>query len=467
MKRALVIVLLAACSSVPARDREPFTTWYAQAKARGDLKSLALAWRVEQDPAALAKAAEILRAATYESMVREKILDEQDAVRDLAVAFHLVKDGLDGADRGHVEAVLRRFGERCATYDPGWYRWHVNNWQVRQYALLGIIAVALDDAALFDVADREVRRAIEFQVVGEGAWAEGHAYLAYSASMYLPFFHLARPRFDYFRWGPVVRVHRWSVLSRLPDGRRPNFDDSHLGGFQSYLVPGGLTRWDFDHGAGGVDPVFAYLWFDDARPAPPDVGPTIHFRDAGNLIFRTGWDRDATMLFVLAERGEARTRGWGHEHPDGTSFMLYSRGRWLAIDSGYGNYLTHHRVLGPEHHNRVLVDGQGPGFIMDDVEILELDDAHAVVEARFSGAVLRREFRFGDPVVIVDTCESDREREFTAVVHTLEPGDDAEHSFDWGRFERHRVHRRSARGSRVRFTTTFDLAAGTVTISND
>ncbi|MDX2971669.1 heparinase II/III family protein [Kribbella solani] len=114
------------------------------------------------------------------------------------------------------------------------------------------------------------------------------------------------------------------------------------------------------------------LWYDDTLPpvAPAERTPlSAYFPDLGLVTARTGWDDDATMVSFKAAPGGGhqawelshqldRERGWdtlsaGHHHPDAGSFVLTSRGAFLAVDEGYSN----RKRAGD--HNLILVDGLG------------------------------------------------------------------------------------------------------------
>ena len=113
------------------------------------------------------------------------------------------------------------------------------------------------------------------------------------------------------------------------------------------------------------------LWFDPSvTPEPPDDLPlSRYFPDLGLVVGRTSWADDAAMVSFKAAPGgghkawrssheTARESGWstlnaGHHHPDAGTFVLLGHGSYLAIDEGYSNQKKH------EHHNGVLVDGQG------------------------------------------------------------------------------------------------------------
>ncbi|MEW6219442.1 MAG: heparinase II/III family protein [Thermodesulfobacteriota bacterium] len=111
-----------------------------------------------------------------------------------------------------------------------------------------------------------------------------------------------------------------------------------------------------------------FLAFDPTvAPQPPDDLPTSTlFPDWGVAVMRSGWEPDATYLafksgapggrfrFETARRtGDTQAVGFGHNHPDQNSIMLYSQGLPLALDPGY------QMPKWSRDHNTVIVDGQG------------------------------------------------------------------------------------------------------------
>jgi len=121
-------------------------------------------------------------------------------------------------------------------------------------------------------------------------------------------------------------------------------------------------------------PLFSMLWengFPVEKPTPPTDGdealPTHHyFPDHDAVFWRTSWsDPDATALMVKCgpPEGHAATEHlrqlpeWvmnsGHTHPDAGQFLLWSRGVWLAGDTGYTC------TKWTRDHNSILIDGQG------------------------------------------------------------------------------------------------------------
>jgi hypothetical protein len=164
----------------------------------------------------------------------------------------------------------------------------------------------------------------------------------------------------------------WSISLRLPWGHRAPLGDGRLrttpngGSLLTYYTGEGHYRWDWEnnltprqmtHGANLIGHHLLYL-DEEVEPKEPDWVNRF-MADAGNAIFRSGWDDDDLFLLLVAEEGSARMSL--HDHVDGTSFQMAAYGEYLLIDPGYykPNELNNARTSAPEAHNVVLIDGHG------------------------------------------------------------------------------------------------------------
>ncbi|CAM3490205.1 DUF4962 domain-containing protein [Occultella aeris] len=199
-----------------------------------------------------------------------------------------------------------------------------------------------------------------------------------------------------------------------------------------------------------------FLWYDpNVEPVPPDDLPTSrHFPDLGLVVGRTSWAEDATLVSFKASPGGGHKawdtshdlleqRGWvtlnaGHHHPDSGTFVLLGEGSYLAVDEGYSSRKR------TEHHNAVLVDGNG--YVNEDryhvykdldreytarivTTTLGAGWTHAVSEvaAMYDRALgVRRVRRHlvltpGGVLVLVDDLAADAPREWTWLLQTDNP----------------------------------------------
>ena len=281
-----------------------------------------------------------------------------------------------------------------------------------------------------------------------GGFGEGTNYYVYAAQNHLPFmwayhrflggggeefvlripgpfmqFHLDIPKYyeDFLAMSQTRDTIDWLIKVRLPDGQSPNFDDANLtykyNGMFNKVWQSGVYAWDWIdttvpyYSTGSVDLAADLICtYDDTVSAtPPSWPPTQFLAEAGNAVLRSDWTPDAIYLLLVGEHGLSRISGFGHEHPDPTSFILYAKGRLLALDSGYINWEHHDLVNKARNHSLILVDGKGPplhqvlgqpygagspAFIEDGVDTPFLD--HAAVRTNYAGIRTRRGVIFAD-----------------------------------------------------------------------
>ena len=309
---------------------------------------------------------------------------------------------------------------------------HLDNWHIRAYGGLGLAAMALSEytngeGTPQEWADRAfemVTSSLDFQIEGrDGGYAEGPFYSRYAADVYLPYLFALKNRtgLDLFADPKIGKMHEWSLNLRLPNGRRPNIDDGHLDDFYGHYLAavqanGGVHRWDWENNERGLyvrqfSEMDAIALYDDSVPAQePTHGPSVFMPGAGDAVFRSDWSAAATYMLLRGENGTAREHGFAHEHPDGTSFVIYAGGEMLALDAGYINFDNHDKVNKGSNHNVVLVDGKGPPRRILPVigTIGDRNDAfiegfftsaagdYAEVRAAYRGVELRRRVFFAD-----------------------------------------------------------------------
>jgi len=319
---------------------------------------------------------------------------------------------------------------------------------------------------------------LDFQYTADGVYAEGPYYHAYSALNHL-LFMVALHRLtggsggyyyakkcnlfgtecqwecefveDLLTWDKVTASFEARVKMRMPNGTSPPYDDSlmrcYMSGIAASLLNDGVLAWDWANSP--ACPYFCgwcidltvpmYILFDDEQPqTPPDYSPTAYLPAGGVAVFRTGWGEDDTYLAFLAESGKARTHGIGHEHADGLSFMLYSHGEFLALDTGYGSWEQNEMFRYGHDHNLILVDGEGPPAPLPLVYIGGVDAFFtefwstdfmdmAAAETSFSGvAHERRILLYKSPkpfALVADHLKSSQQHTYTWILHGMGGGD--------------------------------------------
>ena len=101
---------------------------------------------------------------------------------------------------------------------------------------------------------------------------------------------------------------------------------------------------------------FQWIVTNGQEGKPPDH--TSHFFPyAGQVVMRSDWERDALFLGF-----EAGPFGYGHQHEDKLSIVIFAYGEELLVEGGsyaYDASKWRRYVLSSYAHNVVLVDGQG------------------------------------------------------------------------------------------------------------
>ena len=377
--------------------------------------------------------------------VRDLLADEADRMFDGIVVQEI--------DLGFLGTIKIRLHE---TTDPrNLSITHLDNWHVRLYGGLGMAAFALADHAgsggsdpqewadhAHDLVTRSLAHVID-EV--DGGYAESPFYQRYAADVYMPYAFALRSLsgIDLFVDPLLDKTHDWSVNIRLPSGRRPNTDDGHLDDTYGHFLAGvdadgAVHHWDWLNNENGpyvrgFNEPDAIVFYDDTLPSQaPDRGPTIFMPNAGDAVFRTDWTPDATYLLLRGENGRVREQGFGHEHADETSFILYAHGEMLALDGGYINFTNHDKVNWGNAHNLIMVDGQGPpldriaGAAVDGGEDAFIENTfthatgdYAEVRAAYQGASFRRRMFFAkrEYFVVADEAASDSVRSYEWRLH--------------------------------------------------
>ncbi|MCL4694225.1 MAG: heparinase II/III family protein [Candidatus Hydrogenedentes bacterium] len=195
---------------------------------------------------------------------------------------------------------------------------------------------------------------------------------------------------------------------------------------------------DFDHNGPGLvqkasdlnRPDWAFVATNGANGTQPDGLPSRVFPWAGQLIMRSGWDRDAHWAFF-----DAGPMGIGHRHADKLHLSVSAYGRDILVDGGRYTYVGgewRNYFTGSASHNVILIDGQGQrnhpfatDTPMDDhfVTAPEYDLGYGVFESGFGdveGDVKHERlvyYKRGGYWIVVDRITTDRSRRVTALWH--------------------------------------------------
>ncbi len=377
-------------------------------------KSAAFVFAVSGNDAYRQKAIGILKTVPEKfDTLSFELLDRDIHIAEALMCYVQALDMLLGAgavssaDRNIIEDrlgnITEKFFNNWAELICGAYEFARNNHHTKMASAFGMVAIVLNNHPMakvwIDYAMNEVDTDLDSLTAADGGYAEGPNYWTYSAVNVLPFawaYHLFnngqaetftdRPCYlsglgqngksvtvnDFFSDWKIKAISEWMIKVRQPDGLTPPVDDANLSGYFNAVNAGiykeGVFAWDWLSSSAylqsqscadlSVDIICTYD--DGITPVEPSWEPSMLMKEAGNAVMRSGWGADDTYVMFLAENGRARTNGYGHEHPDGLSFILYAIGKSLAIDSGYINYDNHDLVRYAKNHNLILVDGKGP-----------------------------------------------------------------------------------------------------------
>ncbi len=345
-----------------------------------------------------------------------------------------------------------------------------NNFQLKMMSALGLAAICLND---HPEAEKWANRAMTkfwqvfiAQTTPQGGYGEGPFYFLYSGLNFLPFFRAYNLFMDgqsstfaghtipnFLTHDRVKNVFDWHIKIRMPNGDRPGFDDGYYTAFPTGMLVSepSMSGHATDHHPQADLRVYAWDWlnteqmtggyenrylsafanldltvdlfcvFDaDIQPREPQQPPTQFFPEAGSVVFRSDWSKNAVYMHVLGEAGTVRTIGGVHEHPDAGSFVIFANRELLALDAGYPGFPQHDLVNKAKNHSVVLVDGFGPDSDARLGEFFQTDMFDfASVTMRYGGASITRNVLFVNKryFIIIDQLESDAPREYSLFIH--------------------------------------------------
>ena len=145
----------------------------------------------------------------------------------------------------------------------------------------------------------------------------------------------------------MEKMFDYNLLAAMPNGYLPGLNDS---GTINVMTQARMGVRYFPERKD-------YLWLATLgkEGAQPTVG-SVALPFSGHIIMRSGWSRDDRyMLF------DAGPFGYGHQHEDALSFVIYAYGKYMLIDVGnypYDSSEWRKYVLSTRAHNTIMVDGQ-------------------------------------------------------------------------------------------------------------
>ena len=149
----------------------------------------------------------------------------------------------------------------------------------------------------------------------------------------------------------IEKMLNYVAYFRRPNGYAPLNSDSALVSYDWHLEPRRVKGFD--------RPDWQYIVSCGERGKRPEGPPSVIFPWAGQVIMRSGWDRDAQWAFF-----DVGPFGHAHQHHDKLHLSVSAYGRDLLVDSGINSYKMDRWFKffqSSSAHNVILIDGQGQG----------------------------------------------------------------------------------------------------------
>ena len=275
------------------------------------------------------------------------------------------------------------------------------------------------------------------QIEDDGTYREGAYYGNYVArELSTLAWHLhQRTGKNITRLPTINRFYRWLIAIQRPDGTYPAFDDAFKARFLYPPLLVGISPWSAEFRAlyqrdassfNPYDPLFAeafFAWDNHVRPQLPQGQNLAIFPTGGTAIFR---DQPHTYGLFLCEPG--RPHHTKHDHIEPLAFTLWSGGKELLLDAGYGiggvNDTDRSWFQASQNHNIPLVNGLGPyqNALFGDAigsritSHLQGDwGCYACGEASYGKSDLQRTVLFAHQryFVVLDQCASAQKQRFS------------------------------------------------------
>jgi hypothetical protein len=280
---------------------------------------------------------------------------------------------------------------------------HTSNWIAHTVGGALIAASAIegdttaDEQARIEAAVNGLLLKIESHMAAsflpDGSYGEGISYQEFDLETLGPMLHALERVFGIDYWSRTRVLDSLAYpLSTLADPVADSLDmgDTHAPAGHG-LAPvvsrskDPVIRWY----ASRFQPrtIEDFLFFDDhISPRPPPSPGSRLFADKGNVVFRTGWEKDDAVLLFRAGPN------FNHHHADQGAFLFRAYGETLAAESGWSHYYNdpYYATYFTQAagHNTVLVDGDPESqSIADTPQFRALDDYPRITGVALSDTV--------------------------------------------------------------------------------
>lgn len=222
----------------------------------------------------------------------------------------------------------------------------------------------------------------------------------------------------------IEAMYAYIAHAVRPDGNRILNNDGDLGSDRSLILKGAQTY---------NNPEWEYIVTNGISGIKPTDGPSYLFPWAGQLISRSGFDKDAHWSFF-----DIGPWGSGHQHKDKLHISVSAYGRDLLVDAGRFAYTGEVAekftpyARGSQGHNVLLFDqkGQGAGPLLAEeplsTEQWKITDSYDYAKGSFDtfpgleGKLKHTRHLYysrGDFWIVVDEIKTDRPRKIEALWH--------------------------------------------------
>jgi hypothetical protein len=363
--------------------------------------------------------------------VGPQTLDESVWLIPVCQGADLLWEALDEDDR---EAIASKLLLPAAKEVILPHRMGVHNIQCWKNSAIGLVGFLLGDDELIHEAienpERGYRRQMGEGVLPDGTWWEGAwGYHFYTLSALWGLTEAARNcGIDLYN-DALQGMFDAPITLAMPDLKLPAFNDS-----DEVDLRGRASLYELGYARYG-DPAYLALlatgdrqndyalWFGigETPERTPKVWESRNYPGSGYGILARGTGEDATWLCL-----KYGPHGGGHGHPDKLHFVLYARGRQIAIDSGTARYglpiqggwfrtTFAHNTLTVDHASQKAAEGAclsfgsngGADYIVANAGTIGENVAFTRTVALLNENLL----------VFCDRIQCDRERTFDIAVH--------------------------------------------------
>lgn len=305
----------------------------------------------------------------------------------------------------------------------------LHNRQCWKNAAVGLVGLLLEDRKLIDEAidgpKYGHRALLEKGVTDSGMWHEGSwSYHSYVLSAMWPLTEAARHCSIDLYDSKLKGLYDAPFRLAAPSGALPAFNDSTEGSVGSFAAASELAyaRYHDPVHVAAIDhtrrsgEAALFHGVEELPEAKPLEHRSVNYPGSGHAILTRGTGREAPWLCL-----KYGPHGGAHGHPDKASFVLYVRGRQLAVDPGMALYgapihagwyrtTLAHNTLTVDERSQTPTTGKALEFgRQQDVDSAVIDAGAIGGDVRFVRSAVLLD---GQTAVFIDQVAADNEHLF-------------------------------------------------------